>query len=56
MNNQFRQYVYDITETLNSTTGTDNNVTVAFESAYAYGLNVSALAYEDPIVINVRSH
>lgn len=54
VNNQFRQYVYDVTALLNSSSGTDNNVTVAFESAYAYGVNVSTLAYEDPIVLNVR--
>ncbi|KAL5523539.1 hypothetical protein ACEPAG_7712 [Sanghuangporus baumii] len=42
VNNQFRQYVYDVSAVLgsNSQAG-DNNLTVAFEAASIYGLNVS---------------
>lgn len=43
VNNQFRQYVYDVSDILaGSTSGGDNNLTVAFEAAATYGLNVSA--------------
>ncbi|KAJ7750828.1 glycoside hydrolase family 2 protein [Mycena metata] len=38
VNNQFRQYVFDVSFLSNVTSG---NLTVAFESAYYYGLNVS---------------
>lgn len=43
VNNQFRQYVYDVSTVLgrNISIG-NNNLTVAFEAAAAYGLNVSA--------------
>ena len=43
VNNQFRQYVYDVSGILagNSSSG-DNNLTVAFEAASTYGLNVSS--------------
>ncbi|EPQ57150.1 glycoside hydrolase family 2 protein [Gloeophyllum trabeum ATCC 11539] len=42
VNNQFRQYVFDITEKLASPRSGDNNLTVAFESAWYYGLNVTS--------------
>ncbi|KAJ7111307.1 glycoside hydrolase [Mycena epipterygia] len=38
VNNQFRQYVFDVSFLKSLTAG---NLTVAFESAYYYGLNVS---------------
>ncbi|KAJ7088165.1 glycoside hydrolase family 2 protein [Mycena epipterygia] len=38
VNNQFRQYVFDVSFLTSVTAG---NLTVAFESAYYYGLNVS---------------
>ncbi|KAJ7176996.1 glycoside hydrolase family 2 protein [Mycena filopes] len=38
VNNQFRQYVFDVSFLSGSSSG---NLTVAFESAYYYGLNVS---------------
>ncbi|KAJ7480334.1 glycoside hydrolase family 2 protein [Mycena galericulata] len=38
VNNQFRQYVFDVSFLSSVTAG---NLTVAFESAYYYGLNVS---------------
>ncbi|EJD02700.1 glycoside hydrolase [Fomitiporia mediterranea MF3/22] len=43
VNNQFRQYVYDVSAILagNSSSG-DDNLTVAFEAASTYGLNVSS--------------
>lgn len=42
VNNQFRQYVYDVTELLASPLGGDTNLTVAFESAWFYGQNVTS--------------
>lgn len=42
VNNQFRQYVYDVTDMLASPSVHDKNLTVAFESAWLYGLNVTA--------------
>ncbi len=44
VNNQFRQYVFDISDILPSTSSSqhDTNLTVAFESAYHYGLNVTS--------------
>ena len=55
VNNQFRQYVYDVTNLVNSTSGDDWNITVSFESAYTYGMNVTARpdVEQDPIVVNV---
>ncbi|KDR78198.1 hypothetical protein GALMADRAFT_138324 [Galerina marginata CBS 339.88] len=41
VNNQFRQYTYDVTNILHSAKDKDVLV-VAFESAWAYGLNVTA--------------
>lgn len=44
VNNQFRQYTYDVSDILaNVTSGSDMNLTVAFESAVTYGQNVSTL-------------
>ncbi|KAF9455372.1 glycoside hydrolase superfamily [Collybia nuda] len=43
VNNEFRHYVFDITPLIaspNANSG-DNNLTVSFESAWRYGLNVS---------------
>ncbi|TFK54547.1 glycoside hydrolase family 2 protein [Heliocybe sulcata] len=42
VNNQFRQYVFDVTEMLASPNSGDTNLTVEFESAWYYGLNVTA--------------
>ena len=42
VNNQFQQYVYDVTELVASPLNGDANVTVAFESAWLYGLNVTS--------------
>ena len=42
VNNQFRQYTYDVTEMLASPSAHDKNLTVAFESAWFYGLNVTS--------------
>ncbi|KZT04086.1 glycoside hydrolase family 2 protein [Laetiporus sulphureus 93-53] len=45
VNNQFRQYVYNVTNMhmLASPSESDSNITVAFESAYFYGLIVTSL-------------
>ncbi|KIM78863.1 glycoside hydrolase family 2 protein [Piloderma croceum F 1598] len=42
VNNQFRQYVYDVSDLLKSIGEGDSNLTVALESAYHYGLNVTS--------------
>ncbi|KAG9220411.1 hypothetical protein CCMSSC00406_0003867 [Pleurotus cornucopiae] len=42
VNNQFRQYTYDVSEFVRSPLHNDTNITVAFESAWFYGLNVSS--------------
>ena len=42
VNNQFQQYVYDVTELGASPLNGDTNVTVAFGSAWLYGLNVTS--------------
>lgn len=42
VNNQFRQYIYDVTDLLASPSPHDTNLTVAFESAWWYGLNVTS--------------
>ena len=45
VNNQFRQYVYDVSSIVNdgAFSGDDTNLTVSFEAASTYGLNVSTL-------------
>ena len=44
VNNQFQQYVFDVSDIVsNASTAVDKNLTVAFESAAAYGQNVSTL-------------
>ncbi|KAM5539879.1 hypothetical protein V8D89_006382 [Ganoderma adspersum] len=42
VNNQFQQYVYDVTDLIRSPVNHDTNITVAFESAWYYGLNVTS--------------
>ncbi|KAI0781895.1 glycoside hydrolase [Abortiporus biennis] len=43
VNNQFRQYVFDISDILSSPTSTsDTNLTVSLESAWYYGLNLTS--------------
>ncbi|KAI8981306.1 glycoside hydrolase [Trametes punicea] len=42
VNNQFQQYVYDITDFIVAPVDDDTNVTVALESAWLYGLNVTS--------------
>ncbi|TCD67218.1 hypothetical protein EIP91_000394 [Steccherinum ochraceum] len=41
VDNQFRQYVYDVSSLLSAPAG-DSNITVSLESAYLYGLNVTS--------------
>lgn len=41
VNNQFRRYTFDVSDCLSSSAGEDNNLTIAFESAWYYGLNVT---------------
>ena len=55
VDNQFRQYVYDVTDLISSPSETDNNITVAFESAYLYGLNVTSITYENPLTSDVST-
>jgi len=43
VDNQFRRYVYDVSEYLASPSQGDTNLTVALESAWYYGQNVSTL-------------
>jgi beta-mannosidase len=45
VNNEFRQYVFDVSFLSSVTSG---NLTVAFESAYYYGLNVSSRPDAEP--------
>lgn len=42
VNNQFQQYVFDISEFLPIPGNTSSNLTVSLESAYHYGLNVTS--------------
>ncbi|KAI0652651.1 glycoside hydrolase [Trametes meyenii] len=42
VSNQFQQYVYDVTDFIVAPVQNDTNVTVALESAYLYGLNVTS--------------
>ncbi|GJE92630.1 glycoside hydrolase family 2 protein [Phanerochaete sordida] len=42
VNNQFRQYVYDVSDLLAAPSSHDTNLTVTFESAWLYGLNVTS--------------
>ena len=42
VNNQYQQYVYDVTDLILSPRDNDTNLTVALESAWYYGLNVTA--------------
>lgn len=55
VDNQFQQYVYDVTDLIASPSDNDRNITVAFESAYFYGLNVTSLPdTEVPLTPDVR--
>ena len=49
VNNQFRQYVFDVTDMVSSPVQDNTNITVAFESAWLYGLNVTARPDVDTI-------
>ncbi|CDO76483.1 Glycoside Hydrolase Family 2 protein [Trametes cinnabarina] len=42
VSNQFQQYVYDVTDFIVAPVHNDTNITVALESAYLYGLNVTS--------------
>ncbi|OSD01219.1 glycoside hydrolase family 2 protein [Trametes coccinea BRFM310] len=42
VSNQFQQYVYDVTDFIVAPAQNDTNVTVALESAYTYGLNITS--------------
>ncbi|KAI0047743.1 glycoside hydrolase family 2 protein [Auriscalpium vulgare] len=41
VNNQFQQYVFDVSHALQSPLRWDKNLTITFQSAWHYGLNVS---------------
>ncbi|KAI0633508.1 glycoside hydrolase [Trametes polyzona] len=47
VNNQFQQYVYDVTSFLASPVGNDTSLTVSFESPFLYGQNVSRIPEVD---------
>ncbi|EPQ57141.1 glycoside hydrolase [Gloeophyllum trabeum ATCC 11539] len=57
VNNQFRQYIFDVTDKLASPHAGDKNLTVAFESAWYYGLNVTSRsdAQHFPEVMGIAS-
>ncbi|KAH7888955.1 glycoside hydrolase family 2 protein [Phlebopus sp. FC_14] len=42
VDNQFTRYTYDVSDFLRSPLGGDNNLTIALESAWYYGLNVTS--------------
>ncbi|THG96702.1 hypothetical protein EW026_g5176 [Hermanssonia centrifuga] len=42
VNNQFRQYAYDVTDLIANPVHGNTNLTIVFESAYFYGMNVTA--------------
>ncbi|KAH9934078.1 glycoside hydrolase [Epithele typhae] len=42
VNNEFQQYVYDVTHLITAPVHGHTNLTVAFESAWTYGLNVTS--------------
>ncbi|TFK89847.1 glycoside hydrolase family 2 protein [Polyporus arcularius HHB13444] len=48
VNNQFQQYAYDVTDHILSPVGDDTNLTVVLESAWHYGLNVTARPDAEP--------
>lgn len=48
VNNQFQQYAYDVTDLILSPVGDDTNLTVVLESAWHYGLNVTARPDAEP--------
>ncbi|KAI0065586.1 glycoside hydrolase family 2 protein [Artomyces pyxidatus] len=41
VNNQFQQYVFDVSDAIASPLGKNTNLTLSFESAWYYGLNAS---------------
>ncbi|KAG6815351.1 hypothetical protein H0H87_002707, partial [Tephrocybe sp. NHM501043] len=48
VNNQFRQYTFDISAAISASSPTNNNLTIALESAYHYALNVSTRPDAEP--------
>jgi len=48
VNNQFRQYTFDVSRSIATPTSNDNNVTVSLQSAYHYALNVSTRPDAEP--------
>ncbi|TBU37489.1 glycoside hydrolase [Dichomitus squalens] len=53
VNNQFQQYVFDVTDLIQSPVNNDTNLTVAFESAWHYGQNVTSRPdVEDVLVVD----
>ncbi|KAI0309749.1 glycoside hydrolase family 2 protein [Amylostereum chailletii] len=53
VSNQFQQYVFDVTSSLVSPAGNSTNLTIAFESAITYGLNVSSQADSEAIPTDI---
>ncbi|KAH9858500.1 glycoside hydrolase family 2 protein [Lenzites betulinus] len=50
VNNQFQQYVYDVTDYLSSPLMNDTTLNIAFESPVAYGQNVSTIPGVEPTI------
>lgn len=55
VNNQFRRYTYDVTSFLADPVGGDHNLTVAFKSAWHYGLNVTSRSDAEFFPTSVRT-
>ncbi|KAI0358698.1 glycoside hydrolase [Trametes cingulata] len=51
VNNQFQQYVYDVTDFLRAPVNNDTALVISFESAYLYGRNVSMRADVEPQLV-----
>lgn len=57
VNNQFQQYVYDITDYLASPLANDTSLNISFESPITYGQNISSRAdVETEIAPAVSTH
>ncbi|KAI0267102.1 glycoside hydrolase [Gloeopeniophorella convolvens] len=52
VNNQFQQYVFDVSDALAKPLGRNTNLTIALESAYWYGLNVTSRPDAETFPIN----
>lgn len=54
VNNEFRQHVFDVSDIVSASHSKDDtNLTVVFESAHTYGVNVSTLPQVEPFPAGV---